>query len=85
MATLTIRNIDETTKRNLRLHAAKHGCSMEEEARRILREALASQDIRKGLGSRIHQRFSKIGGFDMPLALRSMPRQAPNLTTAATE
>ncbi len=40
MASLTIRNIDDGLKRRLRLRAAGHGRSMEEEARRILRDAL---------------------------------------------
>ncbi len=40
MASLTIRNIDDSLKRRLRLRGAGHGCSMEEEARRILRDAL---------------------------------------------
>jgi plasmid stability protein len=62
MAILTIRNLDETIKRNLRLEAARHGCSMEEEARRILRRALTRRDRTKGLGSRIHQRFAVAGG-----------------------
>lgn len=40
MPTLTIRNIDEQTKRLLREQAARHDRSMEEEARRILRSAV---------------------------------------------
>ncbi|MGC8731582.1 MAG: FitA-like ribbon-helix-helix domain-containing protein, partial [Halothiobacillaceae bacterium] len=40
MAALTIRNVDESIKQLLRIRAAQHGVSMEEEARRILREAL---------------------------------------------
>jgi len=36
MANLTIRNLDETAKRRLRLRAAANGTSMEEEARRAL-------------------------------------------------
>ncbi len=74
MATLTIRNLDEVVKKNLRISAAMHGCSMEEEARRILRGALVQEDDQKGLGSRIHERFAKIGGVDLALPARSMPR-----------
>ena len=40
MATLTIRNIDERAKTQLRIHAARHGRSMEEEARTIRRTAI---------------------------------------------
>ena len=41
MASITIRNLDEETKRRLRIRAARHERSMEEEARNILRSALA--------------------------------------------
>ena len=37
MAMITIRNLDEDTKRNLQVMAAMHGRSMEAEARDILR------------------------------------------------
>lgn len=37
MAILTIRNIDDALKARLRLCAARHGRSMEEEVRQILR------------------------------------------------
>lgn len=40
MATLTIRNIDDETKRLLRQRAAQHEHSMEEEVRQILRSAV---------------------------------------------
>jgi plasmid stability protein len=40
MPTLTIRNIDETTKRLLRQRAARHDRSMEEEVRQILHSAV---------------------------------------------
>jgi plasmid stability protein len=38
MVTLTIRNVDEQTHKRLRLRAAEHGRSVEEEVRRILAE-----------------------------------------------
>lgn len=38
MATLTIRNLEPEVKQALRERAARHGVSMEEEARRLLRE-----------------------------------------------
>lgn len=40
MATLTIRNLDQETKRLLRERAGRHDRSMEEEARQILRSAV---------------------------------------------
>jgi phosphopantothenoylcysteine decarboxylase/phosphopantothenate--cysteine ligase len=43
MASLTVRQLDESLKRRLRLRAARHGRSVEDEVRTILREA-ASED-----------------------------------------
>ena len=40
MASITVRNLDEDLKQRLKEQAAKHGCSMEEEVRRILAAAL---------------------------------------------
>ncbi len=42
MASITIRDIDERFKARLRVQAAHHGRSMEEEARDILRTALST-------------------------------------------
>lgn len=44
MANLSVRNIDEQTVANLRVRAARHGVSMEEEVRQILRNAAATPD-----------------------------------------
>lgn len=77
MAMLTIRNIDETLKAKLKVMAAQHGLSMEEQTRQIIREAvLGKRKKEKGLGSRIHQRFAKVGGIDLELPTRSPVRQA---------
>lgn len=40
MASITVRNLDEGLKQRLKEQAARHGCSMEEEVRRILQAAL---------------------------------------------
>lgn len=74
MATLTIRNLDELTKSRLRLQAARHGCSMEEEARTILRQAVAEDSppsAVQGVGSRIHAHFAGLGGVELELPERS--------------
>lgn len=65
MATLMIRNLDEVTKANLRLQAARHGLSMEEEARRILRRAVNSASPGEGLGTRLQRRFGALGGTEL--------------------
>jgi len=77
MASITIRNLDDEVKARLRLAAARHACSMEEEARRILRRALLVQESEKGLGTLIHERFAKIGGFELPEFSRSDSRLSP--------
>ncbi|MDD1509547.1 FitA-like ribbon-helix-helix domain-containing protein [Pseudomonas sp. CNPSo 3701] len=71
MATITIRNLDDDLKAMLRVVAASHGRSMEEEARLIIRQALTKQDKRGGLGSRIHARFSAVGGADLEVPERN--------------
>ncbi|MRH21335.1 FitA-like ribbon-helix-helix domain-containing protein, partial [Rhodovulum strictum] len=40
MASITIRNLDDDVKRRLRIRAAEHGRSMEEEVREILRHVV---------------------------------------------
>jgi len=65
MATLMIRNLDETTKASLRLQAARHGRSMEEEARQILRLAVSSTLSSEGLGTRLQRRFGALGGVEL--------------------
>ena len=76
MATLTIRNLDERTKAQLRIQAARHGRSMEEEARTILRTAIESRQPvagGKGLGTRIHEHFAQLGGVELELPECSTP------------
>ncbi len=62
MAMITIRNLDDEIKTRLRIAAASHNRSMEEEARAILREALKNADEERGLGTLIHNRFMRAGG-----------------------
>lgn len=85
MANLTIRNIEESLKSGLRKTAAHHGRSVEEEARHILRHALLRKRSSAGLGSRISQRFSAVGGVDLPESPRSRPRQAPGQKPGKTK
>ena len=62
MASLTIRNLEEPLKAQLRVRAAHHGHSMEEEARQILRAGL--RDATKptqSLAVSIAQRFKGLG------------------------
>ena len=77
MATLTIRQLDEKTKTRLRVRAAHHGRSMEEEAREILRSALTSATARGNLAEAIRRRFAPLGGVELDLPARKGMRQAP--------
>jgi len=47
MAQLLVRDLEASVVRKLRLRAAAHGVSAEEEHRRILREALARSEERR--------------------------------------
>lgn len=77
MAVLTIRNIDDAIKTGLRVQAARHGRSMEEEARRILAQALQGAQAEMPLGSRLRQHFAGVGELDIPP--RRPARAAPVL------
>ena len=77
MASLTLRNVDESLKASLRMRAAENGRSMEEEARQILKQFLLQKRSSAGIGSRISRRFALIGGVDLPDVHRSGPRRPP--------
>ena len=61
MAQVIVRDLDDAVKRKLQRRAAKHGHSMEEEIRDILRDAVKNHGRRrKGLGTAIAERFKGI-------------------------
>lgn len=73
VASIVIRNLHERTKRKLKIRAATNGRSMEQEAREILKSALAQTSKRKGnIAERIREIFSPIGGVEM----ERLPREA---------
>ncbi len=78
MASLTLRNIDESLKTSLRISAAENGRSMEEEARQILKHHLLQKKSTLGIGTRISNRFKAAGGLDIPEIPRSAPRLLKN-------
>ena len=72
MASITIRQLPETTKRKLRMRAANHGRSMEQEAREILKSAL-SQPVEpplKDIGKAIREIFAPLGGVELKIPPR---------------
>jgi plasmid stability protein len=78
MGSITIRNLDDALKRRLRVRAAEHGRSMEEEVREILRQAIGEPAPTKDLGRVIHARFASIGGVELELPPRGPMREPPS-------
>ncbi len=68
MAQLVVRSIENTVKQRLQRRAARHGRSMEEEVREILRSAVnQDEEPAGGLGTEIAALFAKAGlASDIP-------------------
>lgn len=79
MASITIRNLDDRLKRRLRIRAAEHGRSMEEEAREILRNVVGGDAHPANLAVAIRARVAEFGGDDLEIAPRQSMRDAPEL------
>lgn len=67
MANLSIRKLDDETYDRLRDRATRHGVSMEEEVRVILKRAVAPQER---LGDLFLKVFGSARGIDLPLPER---------------
>jgi len=71
MATITIRRLDDGLKSKLRVQAAQHGRSMEEEAREILRQGLAKVSTpMRNLATEIRELIEPLGGVDLEIPPR---------------
>ncbi len=78
MASLTIRKLDENLKKRLRLQAARHGRSMEEEARLLLAAGLKRTPQAAGnVADAIAAIVDPIGGIELDLPPRSPTREPP--------
>lgn len=75
MANLSVRKLDEKTLNLLRLRAAEHGVSMEEEARRIIRTAVSAPGR---LGDLALTLFGDSHGLDLDLP-EHLPHEPPDL------
>lgn len=82
MATLTIRNIEDGIKERLRVRAAMHGNSMEEEARVILKRAVGGISG-AGLWELSRQLFQGDDGITLELPRRDGDRAAPDFDDAS--
>jgi plasmid stability protein len=79
MASITIRNLDDNMKRKLRLRAAHRNRSMEDEARDILRTALAQEPAEtKNLADAIRELVGPPGGIELELPTRGPMPEPPN-------
>lgn len=78
MASITIRRLDDTVKAKLRVQAASHGRSMEEEAREILKAGLGSGKVSEpNLADAIRKYFVPLGGVTLRLTKRQPIRRPP--------
>jgi len=76
MSMMTIRNLDPEVKRKLQQRAARHGQSMEAEAREILADAVSRDEPEETFGEALSRIFADIDPIDIPVFERdhSMPR-----------
>jgi plasmid stability protein len=79
MAAISVRNLDDRVKEQLRIRAARHGRSMESEIRAILEEAVREPD-EDGLFAAMLTRFEQIGGVELDIPARDTPVRAAGLT-----
>ncbi|MGD0026047.1 MAG: bifunctional phosphopantothenoylcysteine decarboxylase/phosphopantothenate--cysteine ligase CoaBC [Xanthobacteraceae bacterium] len=70
MSSITVRKLDERLKKQLRLRAAKHGRSMEDEVRAILRDATTNIE-QLDVATAISRIVDPIGGIDLELPTRT--------------
>ena len=76
MAALSIRDLDDTVKEQLRIRAARNGRSMEAEIRAILTAAVTNEAPRAELFTALTERFARLGGVDIDLPPRTAPPRA---------
>ena len=81
MASITIRKLDDAVKSRLRIRAARHGRSMEEEAREILKVAVTKEGSHTlNLAESIRRHIDPLGGVDLTVPSRQRVRRPPGLT-----
>ena len=78
MAAIVIRRLDDALKLRLRIRAAQHGRSMEEEVRVILNNTLGAEPP-PNLAAAIRARVAPVGGVELTLPERAPIRNPPKL------
>lgn len=80
MSSLTVRNLDESVKNSLRVRAARHGLSMEEEVRQILQKIVAPEQAGQvSFAERVNSRFAGLEVQSLPIPPRQIVRAPPEL------
>ena len=77
MASITIRDLSDEVRTQLRLRAAGHGHSIEDVARMILCQAVAGDVGPVTLASAIRTRFATLGGVELEILPRDAMREPP--------
>lgn len=77
MVSITIRHLEDELKRRLRIRAAEHGGSLEEEAREILRQVVGESAPPRNLAAAIRARVASLGGTELDLPPREPMREPP--------
>jgi antitoxin FitA len=78
MASMTIRNLNDETKRLLKQKASQKGHSLEEEVRLTLDKAVNPAARKTGVGTAINKMFKEVGGSDLEVFPRDMHRPPPD-------
>jgi antitoxin FitA len=79
VAVLTIRRLDDAVKARLRIRAAQNGRSMEEEARLLLEESLATpREQPKNLAQAIRDIMAPLGGVELEIPPRGPGQEPPD-------
>ena len=80
MSSLTVRNLDESVKNSLRVRAARHGRSMEEEVRQILQNIVAPEQAGQvSFAERVNSRFAGLHVDSLPIPARQLARMPPDI------
>ena len=81
MASITIRNLDDDLKTRLRVRAAEHRRSMEEEVRIILRDTVNGGRVApRDLVEFTRECFAPLGGVELKLPPRGPMREPPDFS-----
>ncbi|MCY4615426.1 MAG: plasmid stabilization protein [Chloroflexi bacterium] len=82
MTSITLHDLDDVVAARLRVRAAKHGRTVEQEACAVLRDALGSGDAPpepppEKLGTAMQELFKPFGDVVLPIPPREPPRDPP--------